>query len=275
MVIFLLLPLLGLAYAGWHVYVLLPVSAVWRWLVIGFGVASFLLLFLNLNHTIDRMPMWLARWCYDIGNSSVFVLLYLVLTFLTLDLGRLLRIVPRDWLFQNAYTTIAIAIGLTALFLYGNVHYYNKVREELTFTTDKPLVRPLKLLMMSDLHLGYHNSRRELSRWVDLVNKEKPDMVLIAGDIIDMSMRPLTEENMAEEMRRIQAPVYACLGNHEYYSGHSEAQQFYRDSGIRLLSDTVEVVGDVCLIGRDDRTNPHRRSIGVLAKMADHSRFTI
>ena len=67
-----------------------------------------------------------------------------------------------------------------------------------------------------DLHLGYHNRRKELSRWVDIINAEHPDLILIGGDIIDISVRPLLEENMAAELRRLKAPVYACLGNHEY-----------------------------------------------------------
>lgn len=274
MLIFLLLPLLGMSYVGWHIWTLVPLSHAWRWVIICCGVFSFLLVFLNFTRTIDHFPMWLARWVYDIGNSSIFVLLYLVIIFIVLDLGRLLHVVPRAWLFQNFYTTAAIVIGLFALFLYGNIHYYNKVRQELTVTTDKVLSKPLKIVMMSDLHLGYHNPRKELARWVDMVNAEKADMVLIAGDIIDMSIRPLIEENMAEEFRRLNAPVYACLGNHEYYSGEPLAQQFYREAGIHLLRDTCEMVGDVCIIGRDDRMNPHRKSIGKLMAEAD-SLFSI
>lgn len=211
----------------------------------------------------------MARWSYDIGNSSIFILLYLVMVFMVLDLGRLLHVVPRSWLFQNFYTTAAIAIGMFVLFLYGNIHYYNKVREEMTVTTDKSLSKPLKIVMMSDLHLGYHNPRKELARWVDMVNAENADMVLIAGDIIDMSMRPLIDERMAEEFRRLNAPVYACLGNHEYFSGEPLAQQFYREAGIHLLRDTCEMVGDVCIIGRDDRMNSHRKSIGKLMAEVD------
>ena len=275
MMVFLLLPLAGLAYTGWHVYELLPLPVIWRWVVIGLGVASFMLIFLNLNHTIDRFPLWLARWCYNIGNSSVFVLLYLVMVFLVLDVGRLIHLVPKTWLIQNTFTTAAIVVGLFAVFLYGNLHYYNKVREELTLTTDKPLLRPLTLVMMSDLHLGYHNPRKELARWVDLVNAERPDVVLVAGDLIDMSMRPLIEENMAAELRRIEAPVYACLGNHEYFSGNAEAQRFYTDAQIHLLRDSVATVGDLCIIGRDDRMNAQRQSMGILARQADHTKYTV
>lgn len=261
MILFLLLPVIGLVYIGWHVWVLVPLPAVWRVVIIVLGVLSFLLLFANLGRIIDRMPMPLARLTYDVGNSSIFVLLYLVIIFLLLDLGRLVHLIRPEWLHHNFVITACIAVGMFVLFLYGNIHYHHKVREELQLTTDKQLARPLRLVMLSDLHLGYHNPRKELARWVDMINREKPDVVLIAGDIIDMSMRPLDEENMAEEMRRIKAPVYACLGNHEYYTGEPRAQQFYQDAGIRLLRDTSVVVGDLCVVGRDDRTNSHRKTL--------------
>ena len=260
MILFLLLPLSGLAYVGWHLYVLVPLPAVWRWVLIAFGVGSFLLLFANISRAIDHLPLPLARWAYDLGCSSLFILLYLAMLFLLLDLGRLLRLVPREWLYHNFYTTVVILVGMFCLFFYANVNYRHKVRRQIDITTAKPLERPLRLLLMSDLHLGYHNTRSELARWVDIINGESPDLVLIAGDIIDGSMRPLVEENMAEEFLRIKAPVYACLGNHEYYAGEPLAQQFYRDANIHLLRDTFAVVGDVCIIGRDDRTNRQRKA---------------
>ena len=77
---------------------------------------------------------------------------------------------------------------------------------------------------------------------------------------------------MAEEFRRLTAPVYACLGNHEFYSGEQGAQQFYHDAGIHLLRDSAVVVGDLCIIGRDDRTNMHRESLG---KIMEENSFHI
>ena len=112
-----------------------------------------------------------------------------------------------------------------------------------------------------------------------MINDEHADVILIAGDIIDMSMRPLKEERMFEEFHRFNAPVYACIGNHEYYSGEPEAQQFYQQAGIHLLQDECATVGDLCIIGRDDRTNQHRKSLGKMMKensfLISHSPFLI
>jgi len=262
MMLFMVLPILALVYLSWHVWTILPVASVWKVLVIALGVGSFLLLFLNFGRRFDTWPLSVAQAFYEIGTSSIFIMMYLVILFLVLDLGRLVHLVPRSWLYQNGWSAVAIFVLIFGIFLYGNLHYKNKVRVELELPTSKTLPKDYKIVMMSDLHIGYHNTRKELARWVDLVNAEQPDFILIAGDIIDGSMRPILEERMAEEFHRLKAPVYACLGNHEYYSGHPEAQRFYRDAGIRLLIDSTAVVDSaIVIIGRDDRTNRRRKPV--------------
>lgn len=275
MIIFMLLPILGIIYVSWHLWVLMPLSVAFRTTFIGMLIISFLLIFLNLSHTIDKLPIWLAQFIYDVGNSTIFILLYLVIIFIAVDLGLLLRLIPKALVYQSVYGTLALTIGLFFLFLYGNIHYHNKVREEIHLTTSKPITKPIRLVLLSDLHLGYHNPKKELARWVDMINLEKPDYVLIAGDVIDISTRPLFEERMAEELQRIKVPVYACIGNHEFYSGKDGAKKFFKESGIYLLQDSCITIGDLCIIGRDDRTNMRRMPLDSLIQHADMSKYTI
>lgn len=270
-----LIPLMGLAYVGWHVWMLLPLAAMWKGAVIAVGVICFLLLPLDLSGTLERLPLPLARLLYEIGTSSILVLLYLFMVFLLLDVGRFINIVPRTWLYANGVTVAALSGILITVFLFGNIHYNNKVRVTLDLRTAKPLKQDYTIVMASDLHLGYHNTRRDLTHWIDLLNAEHPDFVLIAGDIIDISVHPLLVEDMATEFRRIQAPVYACLGNHEYYSNEPQARAFYEAAGIHLLRDSCAVVKDLCIIGRDDRTNPHRTALPQLLLQADTSKYCI
>lgn len=273
MMLFTLLPLLALAYISWHIWCLLPVRWVWKIIVILLLVASFMLLFTGITRATDRWPMSLASMVYEIGTSSIFILLYLFMLFLVLDLGRLVHLIPRTLLYNDWWTAGGITLLMTILFVYGNLHYQHKYREELTLTSGK-VTKPVRTVLLSDLHLGYHNRRAELSRWVDLINAEKPDVVLIAGDIIDGSMRPLREERMWEEFKRIEAPVYACLGNHEFYAGVPDAKQFYKDAGIHLLVDEAAVVdSSIVIIGRDDRMNMRRKPLKDLVERNDM--FTI
>ena len=275
MLLFMGLPLLAIGYIGWHLWCLLPLSAIWKTVVIIVMAGCFLLTFANFSRSTDGMPMPVAITCYEVANSSLIILLYLFMLFLVLDLGRLVRILPRTILYNNWGTTIGIVVLMTVIFTYGYFHYKHKYREDIRLTTEKSMAKPIKLVMMSDLHLGYHNRREELRRWVDMMNEEHADAILIAGDIIDMSIRPLKEEKMYEEFKRLNAPVYACLGNHEYYSGEPDAQKFYEQAGIHLLRDSCAVVDDLCVIGRDDRTNQHRKTLADIMKQADRSKFTI
>ena len=261
MFIFMILPLLAVVYIGWHVWAILPFSRLWKTMAVILLMGCFVLFFFGLRRQTDHYSLPVAQVLYEVGTSSIFIMLYLVIIFLVLDLGRLVHLVPRSLLFNNWQTALAIFVLVFGVFLYGNIHYYNKVRVPLELTSKK-LSRDYRVVMVSDLHLGYHNTRKELARWVDMINAEKPDFILIAGDLIDGSIRPLNEERMAEEFHRLQAPVYACLGNHEHFGGDANARQFYKDAGIHLLIDEAAVIDSaIVIIGRDDRMNRHRKSV--------------
>lgn len=274
MLIFMALPLAGIAYVSWHVWTLLPIAGVWKGVLITLGIMCFLLLFLDLTGFLERLPLSLARVLYEVGTSSVLVLLYLVMAFLLLDIGRLVHVVPRSWLHANGVMAVALFGAVFLVFLCGNIYYYDKVRVSICLSTTKSLAKDYRLVMLSDLHLGYHNTRSDLAKWVDIINAERPDLVLIAGDIIDISVAPLVKEDMAAELRRLNAPVYACLGNHEYYSGTQQALQFYRDARINLLVDSAAVIdSSLVIVGRDDRSNLRRKGLEQL--LADKSKYVI
>ena len=270
MLTFWVLPLVAIVYLAWHVWMILPCSGWWKSVLIALGIGCFLLLFLSVARRFDSLPLPLAKAAYEVGTSSIFVMLYLVLLFLVLDVGRLVHLVPQSLLCHNWQSALGIFLLMVGIFVYGNVRYNNKVRVPLELKSRKPLPRDYRIVMLSDLHLGYHNPRKELARWVDMINAERPDFILIAGDIIDGSMRPLLEEKMAEEFHRLKAPVYASLGNHEYYAGEPKAQQFFKDAGIRLLIDEAVVIdSSIVVIGRDDRTNMRRKSVKDLVMAED------
>ena len=259
---FLAIMLGGLVYALWHVWCLLPCAKVWRWCVVILMAVCFLSMIPFLFGVLDRLPLNVASVCYDVSTSSFFIMLYLVMIFLAVDIARLLHLLPKGFFHESWWQTGALVIVMLTIFVSGNIRYRHKVRVPLELTTSKPIRKTYKMVLLRDLHLGYHNRRAEFSRWVDLINAENPDLILIAGDIIDNSSRPLLEEDVSEEFRRLDAPVYACIGNHEYISGHDKARNFYHAAGIHLLKDETAVIDStICLIGRDDRSNPRRKEV--------------
>lgn len=274
MIIFMLLPLIGNVYVLWHVWRILPLPTWAKALVVTLMVFAFLLLFVGFSRHI-HLSMPLATVVYEIGTSWLIILLYLFMAFLLLDIGRWVHLVPATFLKNSWSGTLAVTAFMFIIFLYGNIHYHQKVRQPLMLTTGKTLSRKMKVVMLSDLHLGYHNRRSEFAKWVDKINEEKADLILVAGDIIDKNIQPLEEQEMHQEFLRLNAPVVACLGNHEYYGGESNALLFYKKADITLLRDSVTTVGDLCIIGRDDRSNPKRKTLSELMKGVDRTKYLV
>ena len=279
-IVFLLVLLLGCGYVSWHVWQILPLAVVGKWIVVGALLLCIVCFFTNFILGLDNKLMPIAITLYELGNSAVFIGLYLLLLFLVLDLGRLLHLVPRSFLYNSWAGTVSVVVIMIGLFVYGYFNYLHKERVPLTLQSAKPMKQQHRLVMMTDLHLGYHNRADEFRKWVDKVNEEQPEVILIAGDIIDGSIRALIDQDMAAEFRRLKAPVYACLGNHEYLSGEPRAKKFYQDAGIHLLIDNHSVVplagGDsILIVGRDDRTNKKRASLQHLMKSAPKGYYTI
>ncbi|MBR6376092.1 MAG: metallophosphoesterase [Alloprevotella sp.] len=238
--------------------------------------AAFSCLFIFYGIGPDSLSYKASVITYQIGNTWLIVMLYATMLFLIADILHLFRILPATLLHDSWAGTIISTGILTLTLTLGYLKYQHKERVVIDLHTEKQLSRPYRIVLLSDLHLGYHNRREEFSRWVTLINNEKPDAVLIAGDIIDVSVKPLLHDSIAQEFRKLRVPVYACLGNHEYYSGDSLATQFFNQAGIHLLRDqSIDIAHDLSIIGRDDRTNPHRKSIATLAKQADPHNFII
>lgn len=260
-------------YVSWHVWRVLPFSTPVKVIVISIMLLALCCMVMQFRS--DSVPLGMATMMYEIGNSWLVIMFYLLMAFLVLDLGRLFHLVPGAWLKDNAITSLALTGVMLVTFIGGNIHYHNKQRQEIHLTTDKHLERPLKVVMLSDLHAGFHNRRAEVGRWVDLINAEKADLILIAGDMVDGNVRPLLAQGTAEELKRLNAPTLACVGNHEYITGIDKSLDLISQTGIRILRDESVNVAGVTIVGRDDRSNRRRKSIEQLLQTTNRDDYTI
>lgn len=260
-------------YVSWHVWRVLPFSVAVKVVVMVLMLLA--LCCMVMQFMSDSVPLGMATAMYEIGNSWLIIMFYLLMAFLVLDIGRLVHLVPAAWLKDNAITSLVLAGVMLVTFIGGNIHYHNKQRQEINLTTEKPLERPLKIVMVSDLHAGFHNRRDEVARWVNMINAEKADLILIAGDLIDGNVRPLKAQGTADELSRLNAPTFACLGNHEYITGLDKALDLLNSTGINILRDERVSVNGVTIVGRDDRSNRDRKSVEQLLEGATRSDYII
>ncbi|MDR3323532.1 MAG: metallophosphoesterase [Zoogloeaceae bacterium] len=116
---------------------------------------------------------------------------------------------------------------------------------------------PLKIVALSDTHLGRLVSPADFSRLIDLAEPFQPDLVLFAGDILD-DYYGLDVAATRASLKRLNPPlgVWGVLGNHEYIAGDPEtSRQLLEQSCIRILRDDwANLDGKLLLVGRDDRS---------------------
>ncbi len=238
------------AYVAWRMYQILPTT----WLKIAVSSLYVLALLTYIGCFIGMLghgQVWPIR--VNTALSPILVIyLYSLLIFLAIDLGRIIKLIPNDFAVSSAAGSSLIFGIIAVLLIIGAVNYRNKHRESIEISTEKPIGKPLKIIMASDLHLGYNNSRKSLSKWVDMINAEHPDIIIFGGDIIDVSTKPLFKDNFASEFRRLEAPIFAVFGNHEFISGAEQSMKFYHNAGITILRDSTVKIHGITIIGRND-----------------------
>jgi hypothetical protein len=115
--------------------------------------------------------------------------------------------------------------------------------------------RTVRIALVSDIHAGLMVNNHWLHRIVNTINKTEPDVVLMAGDIVDGSVTHAQEERLSQVMAGLSAPlgVYAVLGNHEYYTDTEEVVPAIESGGVKvLLDEALTIDGLFTLAGRKD-----------------------
>ena len=101
----------------------------------------------------------------------------------------------------------------------------------------------LRIAVLGDLHVGSpFNDLVKLREIVEVTNRRRPDLVLLAGDYVIhgvLAGGPVHPRAIASVLGRLQAPagIYAVLGNHDYWWGAEEVAESLREAGITVLED--------------------------------------
>jgi predicted MPP superfamily phosphohydrolase len=133
----------------------------------------------------------------------------------------------------------------------------------------------LKIVLMSDLHIGEIVGKEWVRRYVALSNAERPDIVVLAGDIVDYEVRFAQAMQAEDELRKLCAPLgtYIIYGNHEYRANRIAKQHWLHSLGATVLVDSVASPDSLLyLIGRDDLINPRRKSLHTLMQSLDRTK---
>ena len=235
-----------------------------------------------LEHT---HPSVISEWIYRVGAFWLAFMLYLFLVILFIDIVRLVNnffhFLPAFSSHQKALTGLIVLASVSVIVISGHLNALSTRIKEINLEISKSVkgAQQMKVLMVSDIHLGALIGDNQEEKLVGIIKKNNPDLVLLCGDLVDGDIGEVLRKNLGRHIQEIKAPlgVYAIPGNHEYIGGIQKTLPYLRGININVLRDQVVVLPNgVQLIGRDDRDSRRmgdggRKSLAVLMQGVDKS----
>ncbi|MDY6792068.1 MAG: metallophosphoesterase [Thermodesulfobacteriota bacterium] len=153
---------------------------------------------------------------------------------------------------QCFYIPLVLSVCIT---LVGFFEALNIRTERVVIKTDTITAKigRLKIVQISDVHLGLIVGKHRLKRIIKQIQAEKPDILVSTGDLVDGQMNNLSE--LAGLIRNIPAKYgkFAVMGNHEFYAGLQDALKVTTAAGFRVLrGEGMNIPGVINIAGVDD-----------------------
>ena len=245
------------------------------WIMI-FAITNILLL-LSVTKLFANSYRWISAW--------MLAMHFMMLTALSTSLfygGYWLLSV----LFDNDLSDLEIlTIGLRifallffiGLFIYSLYNAYIPVVRKLSININKPLAKPLRIAVASDLHLGRLFGNKAIARLHAIIKRYQADILLMPGDIMDDNTQAFSTYKMAEDLAKLVTHlpygICATLGNHDLYGHEQSISQALQNAGVQLLNDEVFCIehegSPIWLLGRFDNHKRQRVATNELLTQAN------
>jgi len=154
---------------------------------------------------------------------------------------------------RKAFFGSIAAVSLIVFFGWVNTLFIRVENIEVDLAKLPKAFNPTTVVFAADFHIGANTQVNRVKDYVDAINAQNPDIILIGGDLVEGSIDGLGSAAEALAGLRARLGVYAVLGNHEYHGGADDTEAFMRSAGIvTLRNETVTLAGLVNLVGLED-----------------------
>jgi predicted MPP superfamily phosphohydrolase len=271
-----------LIYASMHLYAFLKVKAAFA-----FGITTNLLLItfmvimvfapiiirISEKHGFE----FFARFMSYVGYTWMGLLFLFTCASLIIDIYHFLiylssLILRKDLMVFVPSPGISFFIPLILSILiaiYGFFEAQNIRTERVTIRTSKipESVGRLRIVQISDVHLGLIVRKERLEKILKQVKAAKPDLFVSTGDLVDGQINGLP--GLAELLREINPRYgkFAITGNHEFYAGLKQAMDFTEKAGFTFLrGEGLTIAGLINIAGVDD---PAGKNYGLFREISE------
>jgi hypothetical protein len=242
-------------YFGMHLYVFTRIAQIFIidkdwvfYLVMALFALSFPIMSIierAINGIVSKVfytasAVWLGALFLLLCSMLIYDLINLISRFAKFDASMTLLI---------GKVLVVLAIIIT---IYGVINAMFVNVKEITVPI-KNLDNELRIVQLSDVHLGTIHNKGYLADIVEKTNNLNPDMVLITGDLFDGGS--MLKDDFILPLNDLRAKSFFSMGNHEIYEGIEEVTRILNETNVSILRNEVKRYKGMQIIGIDNPPN--------------------
>lgn len=157
---------------------------------------------------------------------------------------------------NNKKKLLKLLAVIAIVMIAATIWYEVPVTEHITISGEGKIDSPVRFALVTDLHSCYYG--KDQSQLIRMIDKEKPDAILLSGDIFDDRLGQKNARIFIEGVAD-RYPCFYVTGNHEFWSKkEDEVKEFLASKGVTVLEGNARNISingnDIDICGVDDPT---------------------
>jgi uncharacterized protein len=198
--------------------------------LIGFGIGAAIYPIIDWN---DVFRTYLLGFILVFYTAKIFPVIFILLSDIVVVIDRIFVLFKKEkrteigeknpagmtrskFLVYIGYVSGGLMLGTMLTGMFKWVYQFNLVRKKVKLPDLPASFHGLKIVQLSDMHLGSWTSEKPLEHAVEMVNKIEPDLILFTGDLVNFATKEAFR--FEDTLRKLKAKkgIYCILGNHDY-----------------------------------------------------------
>ncbi len=198
-------------------------------------------------------PFWILL-LIAVQSILLFVLvdvLHIILKFLNRNINEQINK-------YSFFITLTIIVFFSVYIPIRILYDYNTIEVSNYNYTKKDLPKNLegfKIVFISDMQADRYTNEKRLGKFISLINKQNPDLVLIGGDFITTTPKYINEAAGFAGQIKSKHGIYSCVGDHDNWAYRWDTKRSLREVETALKKKNIKMIDNAGITIPVDSSN--------------------
>ncbi len=198
--------------------------------LMGFGIGAAIIPVIDWN---DTFRTYLLGFILIFYAAKMFPVIFILLSDIILLIDRFFVLFKKEkrqkleigegkgmtrskFLKYLGYISGGLVMGTMLTGMFKWVYQFNFIKQKIRIPNLPVSFHGLKIVQISDMHLGSWASEKPLEQAVEMINNSEPDLILFTGDLVNFATKEAFRFESILKKLKAKNGVYTILGNHDY-----------------------------------------------------------